>query len=57
MAQDRRPDRRKQKKKRGVMRERRRAGRREKTDQWSEFVYERFQGLLGDIGGQIDGWC
>lgn len=39
------------------MRERRRAGRREKTDQWSEFVYERFQGLLGDIGGQIDGWC
>lgn len=22
-----------------------------------EIVYERFQRVFGDIGGQIDGWC
>lgn len=29
----------------------------EKTDLWLELVYERFQSVFGDIGGQIDGWC
>lgn len=28
-----------------------------KTHLWSKFVYERFQSILGDISGQIDGWC
>ena len=27
------------------------------THLWPEFVYERFQSVFGDIGGQIDGWC
>ena len=28
-----------------------------KTDLWSEFVYERFQSIFGDVSGQIDGRC
>jgi len=28
-----------------------------KTHLWPELVYESFQGILGDVGGQIDGWC
>ena len=29
---------------------------RSETDLWFESVYERFQGIFGDICGQIDGW-
>ena len=28
-----------------------------KAHLWLEFIYERFQSVFGDIGGQIDGWC